>query len=337
MKCPICSDEFEPKRSDAKVCAKAACRKRMQRLSKLTPSDQQLEQSKPDYYKFSEESWERKCLNCNKKFTTQLELNKFCSTECKQKTLDKLVEQMRERGDKNASRGSEVTPITFISSGVAEIDAMTGGFPRGKVSEVYGRSGVGKSALMFQLLKGMANNQTVLYVDVEQAYNQSFAKQIGTNLTNLNVSTLNILEEVANEVENSLETGVYDAIVVDSIAAMVPRAEAEGEVGEALMGLKARLMGQFMRRNLSAIEKAKVALIFINQERESMNSYGAPKFTPGGMAVPYAASLRLVLTSNKADRIVKEKETTGHWITAEVTKSRVCKPYQKTRFKLLYE
>lgn len=125
-------------------------------------------------------------------------------------------------------------------------------------------------------------------------------------------------------------------VVVDSVASLVPRAEAEGEMTDMQVGLKARAMSKWMRRVNFYLAKSNAALVFINQERETIGGYGPIRFTPGGLALGYAASLRLKLSTTKADRLIKDKEVSGHWVNFEVEKSRICKPFQKGRFKLLY-
>lgn len=289
-----------------------------------------------------------KCIICNKDFEGRVDA-KYCSTTCRvkanratkqkggvenkvpkkntrPKTKANLLEEYLDRQHITIRKGSELEPVEFISSGIKEIDGMTGGFPRKRITEIYGMKGVGKTALMSRMLDV---EHTVLYIDTENAL---------VNVPeNIHVIREYMLEDVSEIVEVALQSDAYDVIVIDSVASMVPRAEIEGETGEAHMGLKARLMGQWLRKINPHLNKSKSAVVFINQQRETMSAYGYSKFTPGGHALPYASSLRLELKTVKADRVVKNSETIGHWITVEVEKSRVCRPYQKTRFKLLYQ
>lgn len=242
---------------------------------------------------------------------------------------------------------SQLGNTKFVTTGIPELDAVLiptgtdvpGGFPLGRVSEIYGMQGVGKTSLTLQAIAGMQKaKKKVLFMDVENALNTARATQFGVDLKTLAVSTEATVETIAELV--IAHNAKFDAIVIDSLAAMVPQAEYEGETGEAHMGLKARVMGQFMRKVVEQLARNKCALIFINQERMNLQPYGPRKFTPGGNAVPFATSLRIELTSLKADRITSgtkdEKSVDGQWVNATVVKSKVSKPYVTARFKLLY-
>lgn len=242
---------------------------------------------------------------------------------------------------------SDIGKIQFVTTGLPELDEVLtpigsktpGGFPVGRVSEIYGMEGVGKTSLTLQAIAGMQKaKKKILFIDVENALNTQRAKQFGVDLKTLAVSTEAIIETIAELVIE--HNSKFDAIVVDSLAAMVPEKEYEGETGEAHMGLKARVMGQFMRKVVKPLADSKCALIFINQERMSLDPYGPRKFTPGGKAVPFATSLRIELTSLKKDKISSgtkdEKSFDGQWVNATVIKSKVSKPYVVARFKLLY-
>lgn len=283
-----------------------------------------------------------KCIVCDKEFEGRSDA-KFCSGSCRVKDnrqkkkaglppdnkMSDMNKILQAAGLPPLVRASDLPPVTFISSGIPEIDAMTGGFPRNRITEIFGMKGVGKTALMTKILNKSLADLKVFYVDTENAMRGDHP--------NIEVFSDYILESVEKAVSKALDTDNYDMIIVDSVASMIPRAEVEGDEGEAHMGLKARLMSQWMRKINPHLHGKKAAVVFINQQRESMNPYGPAKFTPGGHGLPYAASLRLELKTTKADRIVKDKEVVGHWVTVEVEKSRVCKPYQKARFKLLYE
>lgn len=243
--------------------------------------------------------------------------------------LELINKRLANRGLPLAIKASDLPPIEFISSGIAEIDQMTGGFPKNRITEIFGMKGVGKTALMAQILSKNLPTLKVFYIDSENAMRGDHP--------NMKAYSTYILENAEAAVSDALDTDAFDVIIVDSVASLVPRAEIEGEEGEAHMGLKARLMSQWMRRINPHMHGKKAAVVFINQQRETMDLYGPKKTTPGGLGLPYAASLRLELKTTKADRIVKNGEVIGHWVSVEVEKSRVCKPYQKTKFKLLYE
>lgn len=228
---------------------------------------------------------------------------------------------------------SEYGELEFITSGVPEIDEITQ-IPRARITEIFGLQGVGKSYLVTQCIAAMSKEAKVLYIDAESAINPARMIDKGGDAKNIIISTESILEDAAELTIESVNK--YDVIIVDSVASLVPKAEAEGRTGDQFVGLKARLMGQWMRKLIGPLGKSRCAVIFINQMRESMSMY-VPKALPGGKALPYAASLRLELsTSNKADRITKGAVVVGHKVKVDVVKSRVCAPHQSTTFKLYY-
>lgn len=228
---------------------------------------------------------------------------------------------------------SELDDVEFLTSGIKEIDTLIGGFPRSRLTELYGKNGVGKTTLMCMCLAAMSEKETVLFIDAENALNKDRVANLGGKLDKIDVSVEYQLEAVADLVLESL--GRYDIIIVDSIAGLVPKTESEGETGAANIGVKARLIHQWMRKMIGRLGKSKTALVFVNQLRESPDIY-TPPFTTGGLAIPYAASLRLQLSSNKSDRIVKDKAFIGHWVNVEVTKSKVSPPHARTKFKIKY-
>lgn len=229
---------------------------------------------------------------------------------------------------KKSVKLTQIKPIEYVTSGIKELDAITQ-IPRARVTEIYGKTGVGKTTLMTKCIAAMSEQDKVLYIDAENALNIDRIRQLGAKPENIDLSTLYILEEVAEFVIDSL--GKYDVIIIDSVAALVPRAEDAGETGDAVVGLKARLMNQWMRKMLGRLGKTKTAVIFINQMRETMELYGLKQRPTGGLGLGYAASLRLELKTNAADKLPN-----GHWVNVEIAKSKVCAPYQKCRFKLEY-
>lgn len=255
------------------------------------------------------------CPVCGKELVGR---QKTCSPTCRKKLA---------RGEEieGIVKGSDVPPLEFISSGIPEIDAITGGFPRKRITEIFGMKGVGKTALMSKIV---SNGIKVFYVDTENAM-----VDVPEHVDILNED---MLENVEEKVTQALSKK-YDLIVVDSVASMTMRAEVEGDMNEALMGLKPRLMGKWMRRIISPLRETTAAVVFINQQRESMDPYKPKRFTPGGHALPYAASLRLELRTTKADRVIENGVGVAHWVNFEVEKSRICRPFQKGRFKLEYQ
>lgn len=308
MNCIICEKEFTG-RADAKYCS-AGCRKKASRGS----TDNAVNKSNN----------KRLCENCKKPIVDARPMERFHHA-CWRKEVDKINETLKSKGLPTSVPASELEPITFIKSGIAEIDALITGFPRKRITEIFGLKGVGKTTLMKRIAGALDDNISVYYVDAENAMEEIASGSI-------ELLAEDILEKVEEAVEVIIQSNQYDLIVVDSVAALVPWAEMEGEAGEAHMGLKARLMGQWMRKINHWLKDSNTAIVFINQQRETMAQFTAKRFTPGGFALGYAASLRLELRSNKAD-----KKENHQLVTVIVEKSRFSKPYEKTEFKLKYK
>ena len=237
-------------------------------------------------------------------------------------------------------RASEMTPLQFVSTGIPSLDEIVVGYPLGRVTEIYGMEGVGKTSITLMSIAGMQKaGKKVLFFDVENALNPVRAAEFGVDLKKLFVTTEVTVEVIAEMVVGYADQ--FDAIVIDSLAAMVPADEYEGDAGEAHMGLKARRMGQFMRKAVKVISEQNTALIFINQQRESLEMFSAKYYTPGGKAVPFATSLRIELTSPKGKgkiekTIARVKTRVGQRVTAKVIKSKVSKPYATAEFDIMY-
>lgn len=231
-------------------------------------------------------------------------------------------------------KASDEPPIEYITTGFKELDEIVM-FPRKRITEVYGLQSVGKTSLMLRSLAGLiAEGHKVLYIDVENSFNKYRAEALGIDLDKLDIAVTFTVEDIMELIVENV--GNYDAIVVDSVAAMIPRAEMEGKPGDANMGLKARLMGQLMRMVSQPLHKSQCALVFINQLRENMEMFSAKYSTPGGMALKFSASLRIELKTYSKDKIIRDGVQAGHWINATVTKSKIGKPHLTARFKLMY-
>lgn len=230
---------------------------------------------------------------------------------------------------------SKVKPIEFVTSGVPEIDSLVGGFPRGRMTQIYGLSGIGKTSLMILCLAALSKSgEKVLYIDAENATNVQRIEALGADLEKIDYTNISVLEEVAELVRDTIHK--YGVIVVDSIAMLTPRAEQSGETGEAHVGLKPRLIGQWLREITEPLGNSTCALVFINQMRRNMQLYAETYILPGGMQLKFSSALMLELKTAKADQVVENGERIGHWINVTVTKSKVSRPYQSTKFKLLY-
>src|SRR5258708_7200982 len=206
------------------------------------------------------------------------------------------IEKQFGKGSCLALGSRSALPVSVIPSGSISVDAAlgVGGFPRGRVVEIFGPESSGKTTLALHVIaQAQAGGGVAAFVDAEHALDPGYARKLGVDIDNLLVSQPDYGEQALEIVSTLISSGVIDAVVVDSVAALVPKAELEGEMGDSFMGLHARLMSQAMRKLTGAVAKANACLVFINQVREKIGVvFGNPETTTGGLALKFYSSLR---------------------------------------------
>lgn len=261
--------------------------------------------------------------------------------EDKKKALNKALHNIDKEFGKGAimRMGDKAnTNIKTLSTGVLSVDIAlgVGGLPRGRVTEIFGPESSGKTTLALQAVaEAQKNGYTAAYIDAENALDPSYAKNLGVNLDELLISQPGGGEEGLEIANKLVESGAIDIVVIDSVAALVPRAEIEGEIGDNHVGLQARLMSQALRKMTSAIYQNHVVVIFINQLREKVGvMFGSPETTPGGRALKFYASVRLDVRRTQA---VKDgKDQIGNGVRIKVVKNKVASPFKKVETVMSY-